>query len=393
MGEVFLKPGREKSVIRGHPWLFSGAIARAEGNPADGEAVKVLDAEGHFLAWGDFNSLSQIAVRLISWEEEKALDRRFWQERMEKALARRSHLAENTSTTAYRLVNAESDLLPGLIVDRYGDWLAIQFLTAGMERRKEEILDILEESCSPRGIYERDDVDVREKEGLPLRAGRLRGEEPPDEVEIYENSLRFLVDIKEGQKTGFYLDQRENRRRCAPYFRGAEVLNGFAYTGAFGVYAAAAGAQRVVNVDSSAGALALARRNLAPFPECESEHLEGDMFQVLRSYLDEGRSFDCIILDPPKFAYSQANVPSACRGYKDINRLALSLLRPGGTLITFSCSGLVSAELFQKVVFAASVDANRPAQILERLSQSPDHPVLLSFPEGEYLKGLICRVL
>jgi len=297
-------------------------------------------------------------------------------------------------TTAYRLIYAESDWLPGLIVDRYGDFLVIQSLTLGIERRKELLVRLLAEYCRPIGIYERSDLDVREKEGIPPVTGTLWGEEPPERLLIEEHGHRFRVDIRHGQKTGFYLDQRENRRRAAAYLEHARVLNAFAYTGAFAIYALAAGAEHVVNLDTSAEALAEAAAHLSlnGIPANRAEQVEGDAFRTLRQFRAAGRRFDAVILDPPKFAYSQAHLERAARGYKDINLQALHLIEPGGILITFSCSGLVSIDLFQKIVFAAAEDAGREVQILERLGHPPDHPIRLSFPEGEYLKGLICRV-
>ncbi len=392
---IILKPGREKPVLNRHPWVFSGAVKSVEGSPNDGDIVAVVDHRGHFLARGYLNRRSQIVLRLLTWDEGQAIDAHFWRSRVAQALARRRPLAEDPSTNAYRLVNAESDLLPGLVVDRYAGYLVVQFLTLGVDSRRQELVDILAELAAPKGIYERSDVDVRHKEGLSPSAGPVGGESPPQVVEVLENGYRFLVDIKGGQKTGFYLDQRENRRKMAAYCSGREVLNGFAYTGAFAVYAAASGATRVVNVDSSAEALNLARRNVAlnGFGDGDHEYVARDLFQTLRRWRDAGRRFGVVILDPPKFAYNKGQVKAACRGYKDINLLAMELMRPGGFLITFSCSGLVSADLFQKVVFGASVEAGREAQIIERLSQGADHPVLLSFPEGEYLKGLVCRIL
>jgi 23S rRNA (cytosine1962-C5)-methyltransferase len=395
MARVVLKRGREKPVLNRHPWIFSGAIQRVEGEVADGEVVVVADYRGHFLARGYLNRRSQITVRLLTWDEGEVIGGDFWRRRLEQAFASRQALADDPSTDAYRLVNAESDLLPGLVVDRYGDYLVAQFLTLGIERWKAELVGLLADLLKPRGIYERSDVEVREKEGLAQVAGLLHGEEPPDLVEVTENSHRFLVDIKTGHKTGFYLDQRENRQKLTWYCPGQEVLNCFAYTGAFAVYAAATGAGRITNVESSAEALELARRNMAfnGFSDRGDEYVEGDVFQVLRGYRDQGRSFDLIILDPPKFAYSQHQVESACRGYKDINLLAMQIIAPGGILFTFSCSGLVSPDLFQKVLFGASVDARRDVQIIEKLSQASDHPILLTFPESEYLKGVVCRVL
>jgi len=388
---VVLKPGREKPVHNRHPWIFSGAIGRIAGQVEDGGLVRVVDSQGQYLATGYLNRRSQIAVRLLTWEEE-GVDADFWRRRLQRAISGRAWLASDPATNAYRLVNAESDGLPGLVVDRYNGWLVVQCLTLGMARRRDEIVALLAGLEQAEGIYARDDAEVRLKEGLPLETGPLWGAEPPDRVEIAEHGHRFLVDVKRGHKTGFYLDQRENRRRAATRCSGAEVLNLFAYTGGFGVYAGRAGAQQVVNVDSSAEALALAEQNLALNGCAPQEMVTGDAFQVLRRYREQGRRFDVVILDPPKFATSQTQVMAASRGYKDANLLALHLLRPGGFLVTFSCSGLVSADLFQKILFAASVDARRDVQILERLAQGADHPVLLTFPESAYLKGLLCRV-
>jgi 23S rRNA (cytosine1962-C5)-methyltransferase len=396
--KVVLKRGREKPVLNRHPWIFSGAIKNIEGECADGDIVTVVDSWGNFLAQGYLNRRSQITVRLLSWMEEETIDRGFFRHWLEQAIAIRRPLQKDPTTNAYRLVNAESDFLPGLVVDRYNEYLVTQFLTLGIEKWKGEIVSLLGELLPSRGIYERSDVDVREKEGLLPATGLLAGQERPALVHILENGHRFIVDIKQGHKTGFYLDQRENRQKLArndePYCRGKTVLNCFAYTGAFAVYAAGAGARKVVNVESSAEALKLAQRNMAlnDFDGRDDEYVEGDVFHVLRQYRDEGRSFDLIVLDPPKFAHSQSQVQAACRGYKDINLLAMQMLRSGGILYTFSCSGSISPDLFQKVVFGASVDAGRDVQIIEKLTQGFDHPILLSFPESEYLKGFICRV-
>ncbi len=394
-GVVILKPGKEKPVVQRHPWVFSGAVARVEGHPADGDVVLVADSRGQPLARGGYNSRSQICVRIWTWNPDEAVDAAFFAERLRQSCERRESLRVANHTTAYRVVNAESDLLPGLVVDRYGEFVAVQFLTLAAERWRNDIVDALVQLLHPAGIYERSDVDVRRKEGLEPTAGLIWGKEPPDTVEILEHGRKFLVDIKRGQKTGFYLDQRENRRRVAQYAADKDMLNCFCYTGGFSVYAGAAGALRIVNVDTSRDALALARRNMAlnGLAVADDEYVEGDVFQVLRRYRDEGRTFDLVVLDPPKFALSQAQVQAATRGYKDINLLAMQILRPGGILATFSCSGLVSPDLFQKVIFGASVDAGRDVQILERLSQASDHPILLSFPESEYLKGFICRVI
>ncbi len=393
-GRVILRPGREKSVLRRHPWVFSGAVARIEGRPADGDVVDVLADDGRFLARGTLNRRSQIVVRLLTWSPEEKVDEGFFRRRLQAALRAREPLLA-AERGACRLVHAESDGLPGLVVDRYGPFLAVQFLTLGMDQRRDLLVEALVDLLRPQGIYERDDEPVREKEGLPQATGVLWGEAPPELVEIEEGGVHFWVDLRRGHKTGFYLDQRENREKLLRYAAGREVLNAFAYTGGFGLYALRGGAAHVVNVDASERALDLARRNFAlnGWGEGQAEFLVGDVFQILRRYRDKGRRFDLIVLDPPKFAHSAADVPAAMRGYKDINLLAFQLLRDEGVLFTFSCSGAVSADLFQKVVFGASLDAGRDAQVLERLTQASDHPVLLSFPEGEYLKGLICRVV
>ncbi len=394
--KVTLKPGREKSVLNRHPWIFSGAIKAVEGNPADGDLVLVHASGGRPLAWGYLNRRSQIAVRLLSWDPAGGIDTDFWRQRLVQAIAGRAGLIQNPLTTAYRLVNAEADGLPGLVVDRYGNWLVVQFLTLGVEVRKTDLVALLAELCpDAAGIYERSDVDVREKEGLAAAVGQLHGARPPAELIVLENGLQFAVDVAAGHKTGFYLDQRENRARLEPFAAGKQLLNCFGYTGGFGVYAARGGAAQITSVDVSADALALARRNMALNgfdSRVEDEYVEADVFQQLRRYRDSGREFDLIVLDPPKFAHSQSMVKRASRGYKDINWLAMRLLRPGGHLFTFSCSGAITAELFQKILFGAALDAGREVQIVGHLSQGADHPISITFPESAYLKGLICRV-
>jgi 23S rRNA (cytosine1962-C5)-methyltransferase len=399
---IYLLPGKEKPVRQRHPWIFSGAVGRTTGNPAAGDIVDVADASGAWLARGYFNPRSQIVVRLLTWDRHETIDAGFWQRRLAAAGARRAELRLEPQTTAYRLVYAESDGVPGLVVDRYGDWLVVQFLTLGVDGRRDELLAALEAEFRPAGMVERSDAAVRRQEGLPLRSGLAAGQEPPAQFEIREHGLRFPVDLLGGQKTGFYVDQRENRRIVAAHAAGKRVLNAFSFTGAFGVYALAAGAAHVTNVDSSYEALAGAEDalRLNGFdPDRQAEGIAGDVFQVLRSMRDEGRQFDLVILDPPKFARSKAELDGATRGYKDINLLGLKLLAPEGRadaaplLATFSCSGLVTPDLFQKIVFGASVDAGRDAQIIAHLHQGPDHPILLSFPEGEYLKGLLVRAV
>lgn len=401
-GRVWLKKSKDKPVLARHPWIFSGAIERVD-DVADGDTTDVFAAGGGWLARGYYNSRSQIAVRLWTWQSDERADLAFLRRRLQAALDRRRAMIDAERTDAFRLVNAESDLMPGLVVDRYADYLVVQFLTLGIDKRKQEIVSLLQELLAPRGVYERSDVDVREREGMSNSVGVLAGSEPPDVVDVHENGYEFGVNVRSGHKTGFYLDQRENRRRTAELLShvgtnapdGTTILNVFAYTGAFAVYICGANpTAHIINLDASRDALALARMNLRRNRfEPNGDFVEGDAFQILRKYRDEGKSFDAIILDPPKFVYSQAQMQSGLRGYKDINLLALKLLKPGGILVTFSCSGLVSAELFQKVVFGAALDAGRDAQIVASLLQAPDHPVLLSFPESEYLKGLVCRLV
>lgn len=392
--QVILRENREKSVINRHPWIFSGSIQRVEGSPQNGDVVDVWDKNARFLARGIISLNSQIRVRILSWRHDETIDRDFWLKKVKRAVDGRAALQADPHTNAYRLIHAEADGLPGLIVDKYGPWLVAQFLSVAAERHKRDIIAALTECAAPQGIYERSDTYTRELEGLVPVTGPLWGEIPPDQIEIEENGFRFVVNVKEGQKTGFFLDQRENRQRIMPYVRGKEVLNTFSYTGGFSVYAAAAGANRIMNVDTSENAHKLAEQNmwLNGFEGRDDIYAATDVFELLRAYRDQRWTFDVIILDPPKFARSASQIKTASRGYKDINLLAMKLLRPGGTLITFSCSGSVDATLFQKILFGAAVDAKRDVQILEYLHQSSDHPVLLTFPEAAYLKGFICRV-
>jgi 23S rRNA (cytosine1962-C5)-methyltransferase len=392
--QVILKKGREKSVLNRHPWIFSGAIDRVEGDPADGDVVDVWNNRARFLARGVINQQSQIVVRILTWNPDEAIGDQFWRARIERAIRLRGSLVADPLTDAYRLVHAEADGLPGLIVDRYGPWLVLQFLSLAVERYKNIIVGHLADLTAPQGIFDRSDDAVREKEGLIPVAGPIWGEVPPDLVEITENGFRFLVDVKLGHKTGFYLDQRENRKAALPYFNGAEVLNGFSYTGAFAAYAAAGGATRIVNVDSSGDMLKLAERNMRRngFGAREDIYAAADAFDLLRNYRDYGWHFDVVVLDPPKFAASKSQVQAALRGYKDINLLGMKLLRSGGYLLTFSCSGAITPDLFQTVLYEAAVDAKRDVHIIQRLGQGHDHPILLTFPESQYLKGFICRV-
>lgn len=392
--QITLKAGRERSVLNRHPWIFSSAIVPGNKTPPDGAIVEVVSSSGTWLARGTWSGNSQIQIRLWSWSQDEPIDSELIQRRIARALDGRSALANNPATNAYRLVFSESDGIPGLIADRYGDYIVVQLLTVGAAMRAQSIVEALVAQIQPRGIYERSDADVRAKEGLEPAARLLWGEAPDGPIEIWENDQRYLIDFTSGHKTGAYLDQRTNRRRVAAYCRDAEVLSCFSYTGGFELQAAAAGAKQITSIDSSAEALATAtqnfERNGLVIPV---EQVVGNVFSELRRFRAEGRSFDVIILDPPKFVQQRSQLDRATRGYKDINLLAMQLLRPNGILVTFSCSGLVSIDLFQKIVFGAAVDAKREVQILERLAQAPDHPVLLTFPEAEYLKGLICRVV
>lgn len=389
MNSVILKKGREKNLLQRHPWIFSGAIERVEGSPQSGETVTVCSFDRKPLTQAAWSPESQISARVWSFNSETIIDAAFFRTKLQNAIAAR----QNINSNALRLVAAESDGLPGLIIDRYADWIVCQFLSAGSEHWKDTVVGILPELFPGLSIYERSDVSVREKEGLPSRCGVLAGTEPPEHVEIEENGMHLLVDIKGGHKTGYYLDQRDSRAAVRNWAAGRDVLNCFSYTGGFGVAALLGGATHVTQIDSSEPALEVARKNaeLNGLDPTKSEYMCGDVFKELRRFRDSRRSFDLIVLDPPKFIESRSQLDGGARGYKDINLLAFKLLRPGGLLFTFSCSGLMEMPLFQKIVSDAALDAGRNGQILAVLNQSPDHPVALNFPEGAYLKGLLCR--
>lgn len=390
-GVVVLKPGREKSLRRRHPWVFSGAIARVEGDPAAGETVAVRSADGEHLALAAYSPSSQIRARVWAWRDE-AIDKHFFARRITAAANARDALGVSAASDALRLVHGESDGLPGVIADRYGDTVVVQILSAGAERWREALAEAL---CALPGVtrvWERSDADVRELEGLGPRTGLLRGAPLAHAPEIHEHGLAYRVEIDAGHKTGFYLDQRDNRLLLRRLARERDVLDCFSYTGGFTVNALRGGARSALAVDSSALALEAARANVRLNGLPEPEFLEADVFQTLRRFRDQGRSFDVIVLDPPKFAPTAAHAERAARAYKDVNLLAFKLLRPAGYLMTFSCSGGVSADLFQKIVAGAALDAGAQARIEAWLHAAPDHPVALNFPESEYLKGLLCRV-
>jgi len=393
MKQLILKPGREKSLARRHPWIFSGALARVQGDPGSGDIVAVRSNGGEFLAWAAYSPASQIRARVWSWDERERIGCDFLHARLLQAAAARERLLSAEVGDARRLVHGESDGLPGVIVDRYGDVVVLQLLSAGAERWRDELTECVRELTGCACVYERSDADVRELEGLPARSGVLHGALPTAGVQISEHGIRYGVDVVHGHKTGFYLDQRDNRKRVGELARDRDVLNCFCYTGGFTLNALAGGAKSVLSVDSSDGALALAQDNLRrnALDAGRAEWLEADVFKHLRTLRDQGKSFDLIVLDPPKFAPTAAFAEKAARGYKDINLLALKLLRSGGLLASFSCSGGVPADLFQKILAGAALDAGVQASIVGHFSAAADHPVLLSFPEGDYLKGLLLR--
>jgi len=386
---IVLKKGREKSLKRRHPWIFSGAVEKGSGKP--GDTVAVRDSSGKVLAMAAFSPKSQIRARVWTFDAGQEVDAGFFRTRIQKALALREALPASKQSNALRLVNAESDGLPGLVVDRYADVLVAQFLSAGAERWRDAILDLLLEVSGCEAIFERSDAEVRKLEGLEARVGFARGNRNASRCPIIEHGLNFRVDVEQGQKTGFFLDQRENRQRVRALAAGRVVLDGFSYTGGFAIAALAGGASRVCAIESSKEAIQVAQENLAanPLDAAKIEFVQGDVFAKLRTLRDQNAKFDLVVLDPPKFAPSAAQVKNAARAYKDINLWALKLLSPGGLLATFSCSGGVSAELFQSIVAGAAVDAGADAKIIERFGAAADHPVATEFPEGEYLKGLL----
>ncbi len=383
-----LKKGKERALEGRHPWVFSGALDQIDDDHEIGDLVRVFSSEERFLGIGYLNPRSQIAIRMLAFEDIK-IDAAFFEKKIEEAISLRKNIPD---TNAYRVIHSEGDFLPGLIVDRYADYLVAQFTTAGMDRWKETITGILEKLLHPKGIFEKDDNnELRDWEGLTRRVGRLTGEEPPDFVEINEHGHKFLVDIHEGQKTGFFLDQRENRKLIGSLSHGRRVLNGFAYTGGFSVYAAKAGAAETVSVESSEPALNTARVNFEKngLDPARHQFIKEDVFDFLRASRQE---FDLIVLDPPAFCKNKQQIQQAARGYKDINLHALKRLAPGGFLYTASCSSYIDPDLFQKIIFGAAKDARRDVRIVTKTSHPADHPINICHPEGEYLKGLLCEV-
>jgi 23S rRNA (cytosine1962-C5)-methyltransferase len=395
MKSIHLKPGREKSLLRKHPWIFTSAIDMARGDPERGEVVDVISNDGEWLAYAAFSPHSKIRARVWSWDQSEQVGAELIGDRIDKAIERRARFFDSGIKNAYRECYAESDQIPGLIIDRYEGIRVIQFLTAAAEFWREEIIQhlIARGDCS--SIYDRSDVDVRQLEGLQAQTGPLWGDEPSDLIPIIDGGMNFLVDIRKGHKTGFYLDQSQNRitfsKKVAP---GISVLDCFSYSGAFSLAALSAGAEQTTLVDSSAVSLSTASKNfeLNGLGQSGWEAIQGDAFEVLRKLRDKDRHFDMVVLDPPKFAATPAHIQRASRGYKDINMLGMKLLKPGGLLFTFSCSGGLNPELFQKIVADAALDTGREVAVIEWLGQPADHPVALGFPEGRYLKGLVCRV-
>jgi 23S rRNA (cytosine1962-C5)-methyltransferase len=397
-GEVTLKPGKERSLLRRHPWIYDTAVARVKGSPASGATVAVRSHDGKWLAWAAYSPGSTLRARCWSFVESDSIDGDWFAARVDAAVARRAHLAP--SSDALRLVFGEADGLPGLIADRYGGQLVVQFQAAGVEAQREPLLEALAAASGCAGIFDRSDSAGRQREGLPPAHGVVHGAEPPARIVIGEHGRRFNVDVRAGHKTGFYIDQRDNRQLAAQLAARASVdghtvtaLNCFCYSGAFSVALAAGGAASVLSIDSSTEALALARENWAlnGLPADAAQWQAANVFEALRTLRAEGRMFDLIVLDPPKFAASHHHVDRAARAYKDINLSALRLLNPGGFLLTFSCSGAIGVELFQKIVAGAVIDSGVETQLLRRLAAGEDHPLRMTHPEGEYLKGLLLQ--
>ncbi|MBH2577271.1 23S rRNA (cytosine(1962)-C(5))-methyltransferase RlmI [Serratia marcescens] len=392
---LFLAKGREKSLLRRHPWVFSGAVQRVEGKAHSGETIDILDSQGKWLARGAYSPESQIRARVWTFQSDEEINIDFFIRSLQQAQSWRDWVAQRDGLDGYRLIAGESDGLPGITIDRFQNFLVLQLLSAGAEYQRPALLSALQHCYPECSIYDRSDVAVRKKEGLPLAQGPVLGDLPPELLPITEHGMKLLVDIQQGHKTGFYLDQRDSRLAARNYSAGRRVLNCFSYTGAFAVSALMGGCAQVISVDTSQAALDIARQNveLNKLDLSKAEFVRDDVFQLLRNYRTQGEKFDLIIMDPPKFVENKNQLASACRGYKDINMLALQLLNPGGILLSFSCSGLMPTDLFQKILADAAVDAGRDVQFIEQFRQAADHPVIATYPEGLYLKGFACRVM
>lgn len=396
MAQLILMPGKERSAFKlHHPWLFAGSVGRLEGRARPGDTVEVLADNLRPLGRAAYSPKSQIRARFWTFDPEESVDDAFFKRRVAAAVARRQALPELRGQQGLRLIHAESDGLPGVIADQYGDTVVVQLTSAGADKWRNAIVAGLVKATGCARVYERSDSDVRGLEGLEPTTGWLHGEAPDAPLGIAENGVMLGIDIAGGHKTGFYLDQRENRFLLGQLAAGKDVLNCFCYTGGFSLQALAGGAASVLSIDSSGTALDQARANLALNPQLPADRAtwqEADVFQALRDFRKEGRLFDLIVLDPPKFAPSAAHAERASKAYKDINLLGCKLLKPGGMLMTYSCSGGIGLELFQKIVAGAALDAGRDARIVRRLAGAADHPVALNFPEGEYLKGLLVQI-
>jgi len=394
MHSIYLRKGKEKAVRQLHPWIFSGAIEKIMGKPENGDLVTVLDTKGDFLATGFYNAQSRVAVRVLAWNAEQVIDEIWWRSRIQQAVAARTQLLASDETNTCRLIFSEADFLPGLIVDKYADFLSVQILTSGMDKAKAIWLDELQKLLKPKGIFDRSDANARAHEGLQASSGILAGEAPPEFIEVVENGIHYQVNIADGQKSGFYCDQRENRKKVAARTKGKVVLDCFSYSGGFTLNALAAGAKKVVSVDSSALAIDTLKKNikLNGFKASQQVSIQSDVNKQLRVFLESGDKFDIIVLDPPKYAPSRSALTKASRAYKDLNRLAMGLLNKGGLLATFSCSGAVDIDTFKQILAWSALDAGKEVQFIDQFCQPEDHPIRSSFPEGEYLKGLLCRV-
>lgn len=395
MVEIKLKKGKEKAVNQRHPWVFSGALDKIKGKPENGEVVRVLSAANEFLALGYYNDQSRVAVRLLEWDENIAINATWYEQKITAAIAGRSHLLADPSTTACRLIFSEADFLPGLIVDRYADFLSVQILSSGIEKAQKEIIEILVRLLQPKGIFDRSDATARTHEGITAENGLLWGEVPEEFIAVKENGITYHINIAEGQKSGFYCDQRDNRKILASYTKDKTVLDCFSYSGGFTLNAFVNGAKEVTSVDSSALALETLKQNITlnNFDQSKHTSIQSDVNKQLRAFGDEDKKFDVVILDPPKFAPSRSALDRAARAYKDLNRRGLMLLESGGLLATFSCSGAVDIDTFKQIIAWAALDAGKEVQIIKQFCQPEDHPIRLSFPEGEYLKGLLIRVV